>query len=581
MSQKVLISKEGLRKALGLKGLPGKWVASLLYGVLGIGKLNKVYPHVADLQGPDFSEEVLRRFGISYEVPEGQLENIPSEGGFLTVSNHPFGGADGLILNAIVNPRRKDFKILTTFLLAQVDNLTKWFIPVDNFSKGGVRSITGIREALNHINTGGALGLFPTGEVSTYQKKDRRTAVSGKRVIEDKPWPENITKLIKNSGLPVIPIYFDGTNSRLFHILGKIHPRLRTVRLVRELTCKEGTLVKVRIGKAIPASEIAEMNIPELGEYLRNRCYALEYQCLPDVEDEVEEMISPLAEPVGQDLVRAQIESLAGKELFQSGDYKAYLLDTSDAPDVMRELYRLREETLRPVGEGCVKPVGTDPYDSCYKHLVLWNVPDGEIAGACRFGYGSKILPSKGREGLYSSSLVRLGPGADEILSRCVEIGRFFVAPAYHEDVLPLRLLLSGLAVAATKDPGTLYLTGMVGVGDSLPDFCKSLVYYYLERGFKLPEAENVATPANPFKPDYLRVDPKGLLKGIPEGDADAFDRLISSISGGKCRLPAHLREYLKCGARVVCFNVAPLSGDRLEAMMVLKTSGIPTPLPV
>ena len=152
-----------------------------------------MYPYVADLQGPEFSEEVLRRFGISYEVPPEQLANIPTEGGFLTVSNHPFGGADGLILNAIINPLRPDFKILTTFLLAQVRNLTKWFIPVDNFSTGGAKSIRGIRSALGHIGSGGSLGLFPTGEVSTYQKKGRRTAVSDKRIIEDKPWPENIT----------------------------------------------------------------------------------------------------------------------------------------------------------------------------------------------------------------------------------------------------------------------------------------------------------------------------------------------------------------------------------------------------
>ncbi|MBO6247643.1 MAG: hemolysin, partial [Bacteroidales bacterium] len=236
MSGKVLISKDGLRKALGLKGLVGKCVAGALYGVLGLGRLNKVYPYVADLEGPEFSVEVLRRFGISYEVPPEQLANIPAEGGFLTVSNHPFGGADGLILNAIINPLRPDFKILTTFLLAQVRNLTKWFIPVDNFSTGGTKSITGIRTALGHIASGGSLGLFPTGEVSTWQKKGRRTAVSGKRVIEDKPWPDNILKLIKNSGLPVIPIYFDGTDSLLFHILGMIHPRLRTVRLVHELT---------------------------------------------------------------------------------------------------------------------------------------------------------------------------------------------------------------------------------------------------------------------------------------------------------------------------------------------------------
>ena len=579
MGKKLLISKEGLRQALGLKGLGGKCVAGALYGILGIGKLNKVYPYVADLQGNEFSEEVLRRFGISYEVPEDQLGNIPSEGGFLTVSNHPFGGADGLILNAIIGPRRKDFKILTTFLLAKVANLTKWFIPVDNFSKGGTKSITGIRTALSHISSGGALGLFPTGEVSTYQKKGRRTAVSGKRVIEDKPWPENITKLIKNSGLPVIPIFFDGTNTKLFHILGKIHPRLRTVRLVHELTCKNGTLVKVRIGKPIPASEIAEMDIPSLGEYLRNRTYALEAQCVPSKDAKPGQEMSPIAEPVDPELVKAQMGRLEDKEIFQTGDYKAYLIDASDAPDAMRELYRLREETFRAIGEGTGEPLDTDPYDSYYKHLILWNIPNGEIVGAYRFGYGSKILTAKGREGLYTASLVSFGPDSNGILSHCMELGRSFVAPKYQREVLPLKLLLSGLTVAMTKDPESEYLTGTVTISDSLPDLYKSLAFYYLERDFKLPEAERFATPTHPFKPDFIRVNPEELLSGVPKGDIDAFDRLIASISDGKSRLPVLFRKYFSCGAKVACFNVDPLFRDCLDAMIVLKASDFPARL--
>lgn len=576
MSEKVLISKDGLRKALGLKGLVGKCVAGALYGVLGIGRLNKVYPYVADLEGPEFSEEVLRRFGISYEVPPEQLANIPAEGGFLTVSNHPFGGADGLILNAIINPRRPDFKILTTFLLAQVPNLTKWFIPVDNFSTGGAKSITGIRTALGHIGSGGSLGLFPTGEVSTWQKKERRTAVSGGRVIEDKPWPDNILKLIKNSGLPVVPIYFDGTDSLLFHILGKIHPRLRTIRLVHELTNKWGMTVKVRIGKAIPAAEIATLSIPTLKEYLRNRTYALESQCLPSPEAKPSQKMSPIAPPIDPELVRSQMQRLKDKEIFQSGDYKAYLIEAADAPDAMRELYRLREETFRQIGEGTGEPLDTDSYDAYYKHLILWNIPNGEIVGAYRFGYGSAIIPERGKEGLYTSSLVNFGPDADSILPKSMELGRSFVVPKYQKEVLPLKLLLSGLAVALAKDPAAEYMIGTVTISDSLPDLYKSLTYHYLERDFKLAEARRFAVPTNPFKPDYLRVNPEGLLSGIPRGDIDAFDRLLSSISGGKNRLPVLFRKYFSCGAKVACFNVDPLFGNCLDAMIVLKASDFP-----
>ena len=600
MGKKLLISKEGLRQALGLKGLVGKCVAGALYGILGIGKLNKIYPYVADLQGPEFSEEVLKRFGISYEVPEDQLANIPSEGGFLTVSNHPFGGADGLILNAIINPRRNDFKILTTFLLAKVANLTKWFIPVDNFSTGGAKSITGIRTALGHIASGGALGLFPTGEVSTWQKKERRTAVGpsalrqaqgpGNKaqepikgmVIEDKPWPDNILKLIKNSGLPVVPIYFDGTDSLLFHILGKIHPRLRTVRLVHELTNKRGMTVKVRIGKAIPAAEIAALSVPTLKEYLRNRTYALEAQVLQSGDRPFgsaqgpEKAQEPIADPVDPQIVRSQMERLKDKEVFQSGDYKAYLIDASDAPDAMRELYRLREETFRSVGEGTGQPHDTDPYDTYYKHLILWNIPNEEIVGAYRIGFGTEIVPSKGLDGLYTASLLDFGPASKEILSHGMELGRSFIACKYQREVMPLKLLLAGLAVAMSRDPESIYLTGTVTLSSGMPDLYKSLTVYFLERDFGLPDAESFAKPTHPFKPDFLRVNPEGLLSGVPKGDIDAFDRLIGAISNGEYRLPVLFRKYFSCGAKVACFNVDPLFSDCLDGMILLKKNDYP-----
>ena len=579
MSANVLIGKDGLRDALGLKGLSGKLVAGLLYRILGIGKLNRIYPLVSDLSGPEFSKAVLDNLGISYDLPEEQLRHIPSEGGFITVSNHHFGGADGLILNAVVGSGRSDFRILTTFLLAKVANLRDWFIPVDNFSVGGTRSVTGIRTALGHIAGGGALGLFPAGEVATWQKKGLRTAVSGKRVVEDKPWADNIIKLVKNSGLPVVPIYFDGENSKAFHILGRIHPMLRTVRLIREMTRKKGSVIKVRIGKAVPAVEITGMDIPDLRDYLRNRCYALEAICASKVEDGPRGQVSPVAEAVAPEVVREQMGRLGGKTVFQAGDYRGYLLEASDAPDVMRELYRLREETFRLIGEGTGNPLDTDPYDDYYKHLILWHIPDGRIAGSYRVGYGSAILPRLGRKGLYTDSLLAFGPAAAGILSHGMELGRSFVAKDYQKEVLPLKLLLSGLAVAMAMDPESTYLTGTVTISGRMPDLYKSLAEYFLMRDFSLPEAASFARPTHPYTRNFLRVDPEGLLKGIPPGDIDAFDRLLGAISEGEYRLPVLFRKYFNCAARVACFNVDPDFSYCLDGMIVLKASDFPRPL--
>ncbi len=270
-----ILSVDDLQKALKIKGFPGRMLAGAAYRILELGKVNAIQRKLRGIKGPDFADRVLEEVGVTYEIPEEDLGRIPEEGGFITVSNHHFGSIDGLILCSVFGRRRSDYKILTTFLLSLIPGLTDSFMPVDNLTKGGSsRSVKGIRMALEHIALKRPLGFFPAGEVATYQKKGLRSDPE-RRVIEDRPWADNIVKMIKNSGMPVIPVYFEGTNSKFFHFLGYIHRRLRTVRLIHEMLNKRGTCVPVRIGKAILPEEMAEYDIPSLGRFLRSRCYDL------------------------------------------------------------------------------------------------------------------------------------------------------------------------------------------------------------------------------------------------------------------------------------------------------------------
>ncbi len=281
MNERYIVDREGLQQQLRLKGTFGRWVSGLLYKVLELQEVNEMNALYYDLKGPDFAAAVIKGVGASYNYPADQLANIPEEGGFITVSNHPIGSIDGMILVDIVARKRPDYKILTTFLLALIPSLRSSFIPVNNLSTGDTRTVSGIRAALSHIAEGHPLGLFPAGEVSTYQKKENRRNPEGKAVVEDKPWAENMMKLIRRSGFPVVPIYFQGGNSKSFHILGKIHRRLRTVRLPHEMLNKKGSHIEVQIGKPIPAAQLAGYSDKELAKYLRDCCYQLESQIKP------------------------------------------------------------------------------------------------------------------------------------------------------------------------------------------------------------------------------------------------------------------------------------------------------------
>lgn len=571
-----VLEREELQKMLGLKGFFGRLAARAVYGILEFDEVNRIHSKFSDSEGPAFSAHVLEEVGVKFEIPEEQLARIPAEGGFITVSNHHYGSIDGMILSEVIGSRRPDYRILTTFLLSLIPSLKESFIPVDNFSSGGARSISGIRTALGHLAEGKPLGLFPAGEVATWQKGKNRTASGKGKVVEDIPWAENIVKLVRKSGFPVIPVYFDGGNSRMFHRLGRIHPRLRTLRLIHEVFNKPGTTVKVRIGQPIPASEIAGFDIPALGRYLRNRCYALEAQCLPPVTQAEATVLEPLAAPVPAETVRSEMDRLSGKMLFEVGDYRAYLLSSDEAPDVMKELYRLREETFRGVGEGTGKPFDTDIYDAYYKQMILWHVPDGQIAGAYRLGFGPEIMKEHGGvPGFYSASLVRYGEKAIPLLSRSLELGRSFIVSKYQRDIHPLRLLLTGLAVCTLKCPEMEYYSGPVSISNDVPHFYKSLITHYLKRDYPFPDADAVAMPTHPFTPDFLRVDPDGLLQ-VPVGSIDLFDRQLAALSDGKYRLPVLVRKYFSCGARLVCFNVDPDFCDSLDGLIFLRYADFP-----
>lgn len=572
-----VLSTEKLQGMLGLKGGFGRRVTRLVMKVLEIDKANATQAKFAGDNAPDFAKHVLEDIGCRYELPDGQLERIPTEDGFITVSNHHFGSIDGLILCDTVGRKRKDYKLLTTFLLSLVPNLKEGFLPVDNLSgKQDARSVNSIRTALRHIADGGAIGFFPAGEVATYQKKGARTAVTQKPVIEDKPWADNIIKLIKKSGLPVIPIYFDGTNSNNFHWLGKIHPRLRTGRLIHELFNKRGTVVQVRIGQPIPAAELADMDVKTAGSYLRNRTYALEASCREEKAPAAAVTeLQPIAPAEDPQLIRDEMERISDRILFTSGDYRCYLTPAADIPHTFREISRLREEIFRAVGEGTGQPLDTDRYDTYYKQLILWNIPNGEIAGAYRIGLGNEVMarPEK-QNAFYTSTLFQFQDGIIPYLHKGMELGRTIVSPKYQRDVLTLKLLLSGIMVTCARNEGMEYMLGPASMSNDFPPFYKSLITHYILKNHSLSAASALVRPTHPYHLDFLRVDPDGLLAGCHS--IDGLDQLIHTLSDGRFRLPVLLRKYICFGAKILEFNVDPDFCDCVDGFVLMWMHDLP-----
>lgn len=568
-----LINKSEVKNAIKVKGFPGECIACLAMWIAGFNKINQIYKHISRYEGIEFAEKLLEHLNIKYDIIPEELEYLPKDEPFIIVSNHPFGAIDGMIMLSLIGKTRPDFKILTNFILSRIPNLENEFFPVNPFTdKPGLRSsLKGIKMAKEHLENGGALGLFPAGEVSSTGNKEK--------VVKDIEWQPSIIKLIRGAGVPVVPVYFDGENSKFFHLIGKISPWLRTVRLPHELANKKDKTISLRIGRPILATEIEEFtNNEELGKYLRNRTYALEANISGRSEENAREQggyTVPLAAPVDKEVMASEIAALEQKILFSIGPYSCYLLNTPDIPHIMTEIGRCREEAFRDVGEGTNQATDTDKYDEYYKHLVLWDNEQKAVAGAYRLGFAGEIIAKMGIEGLYTNSLFQYSPRFKGHLRKSIELGRSFVSLSYQKESIPLMLLIKGLMYTVIKYPHIKYLIGPVSISAWYPLYYRSLMIYYLQKKQSLPEFAGYVTPMIPFIPDYKRTDVKALLAHRIDS-MEKFDRFIYRLSNNRFRLPTLLKKYLKINARILAFNVDPDFNYCVDGLIMLNLTEVP-----
>ena len=566
-----VVTHSDLKKALGLKGFFGTCVAGLAYGYLRLGKINRLFDGAADYQGREFANHLIENMGITIDVSPEQLENIPKEGGFVLVSNHPFGGIEGVMLLSAIAKVRPDFKLMANFILSYIPNLKECFFSVNPFEKNPEwkSSVNGIKGAIQHIAAGNGLGVFPAGEVSRYHGHD---------FPEDLLWSTSIARIIKNAGVPVIPVFWDGRNSKLFYAVDKIHTMLGTARLTKELINKHDRCFNLQIGKPILPAEVALYESPkDLAAYLRSRSYALEANIPTKAIERKEVKQAEIDAPTDLSLMLAELEAIREKSfLYSASDFDCYLADYQDIPNLMHEIARLREVTFRAIGEGTGKSLDQDEFDSYFKHLILWDKAKQRIVGCYRLGIGSEIIPKLGIKGFYVSTLVDFDESFSEKLSHTIELGRSFVALDYQKEVLPLVLLLRGLSDVVVRYPEINHFIGPVSISSWYPKFYQSLIVRFVSEKHAIEDdLKDMVTPKTPFVPDFLKVDADVLLENNMNG-VDKFDKFLFRLSNGEYRLPTLFKKYLKLNAKFLCFNVDPDFNDTLDSLLFLTFTDFP-----
>jgi len=221
--------------------------------------------------GRDFWEVILEKYNIRLNILGGSLENIPKKGPVVVVANHPYGILDGLMLGYILSTTRTDFRILAHRVFKKAKDLDKVILPInfDETRDGMAQNIETRKKAISYLSNGGCVGIFPGGTVSTSVKP------FGKAM--DPSWRKFTARLIAKSKAQVVPIYFEGSNSRLFQIASHIHYNLRMALLMKEFRRRTNDKVSVVVGEAFADHKINEYkkSAEELMNFLRTETYKL------------------------------------------------------------------------------------------------------------------------------------------------------------------------------------------------------------------------------------------------------------------------------------------------------------------
>lgn len=237
-----------------------------------LDKVNDIHARHADTPGPQFVRDLLEDLGIKLKIDNEQvLDNLP-QGAFVTVSNHHFGALDGIILIDLIASRRPGYKVMVNMILNHIKAMRPNFIAVDAMASDDPKkravSMTGIREVIRLVRQGEPVGFFPAGAVAKVNWRGR---------LKDREWQPSVIQLIEKLKVPVIPIFFHGSQSWMFNFLGVVCWQLRTFMHPHEVFNKRGKTFHISVGEPISVEEqLKHMGSEkEFSDFLRGRTYEL------------------------------------------------------------------------------------------------------------------------------------------------------------------------------------------------------------------------------------------------------------------------------------------------------------------
>ncbi len=557
----ISIEKEILAKFPNLKNKTPMLQKSLLkiaQKIVHEDKINDFLEEYSHLKGFDFVEAILEFFKFDFSYSSRDIENIPSSGRVVIISNHPLGALDAMCLLKLVSTVRKDVKIVANDFLAGIDSLDSLFINIDNFkNKQSKENIKKIYDALNNEE---AIIIFPAGEVS-------RVSPMG---IKDGKWQKGFLKFAQRTNSPILPILVDAKNSKTFYTVSILNKTFSTILLSDEMFKQRDKNIILKIGKLIPNENITKQYTPRLDIVNQHKRHLYS---LKKGKRQYFDTVNTVAHGENRQSLKKELKE--SQQIGETGDgKKIYLFEYKEYSAVIKEIGRLRELSFRKVNEGVNKKRDLDQYDQYYKHIVLWDEEDLEIVGAYRIGYGKYINEKYGKDGFYSNTLFKFQDNFDKYLDESIELGRSFVQPKYW-GTRALDYLWYGIGAYLKHNPDIKYMFGPVSLSANYPQYAKELLIDFYSTYFKSNQRLVEANIPFEYETTSIAMENPFLFDDYKED----FKTLKNKLRNMDLTVPTLYKQYgdlcEEGGIKFHSFNVDPDFSNCIDSFILVEIAKV------
>jgi putative hemolysin len=520
-------------------------IAPILDRLLGIKKLNNLYieQQFEGLNKQDFSEKLLDALGVSILSADKVLKKIPKTGKCIVVCNHPYGMVEGVIIASLLTNYRNDTKVMANIALKVFKEINDYFIFANPLKPQAAINSTAIKQCYRHVENDGLLVIFPAGRVSFYQNELKK--------ITDGKWNRLAINIADKTQSPILPLFISGTNSALFHRLGRIYYRFRLLMLAREMFKLQNHQIKLSANNLITPKQLTPFSSSEMkNNLLRIQCYLNDQQYFQTwPEDDIKTLISPVAEKTDSVLLKRELESLPEKQhLLAFKHYSVYYGYQEQIPNCVKEIARLRELTFRDLDEGSGEPYDTDKFDATYMHLFIYDNDNNKITGAYRIGQTDILQKQGGLAQLYLAQMFNFNNHFVNQQEPCLEMGRSFIIASEQKSYHSLLLLWKGIGAYVCQNPRYRTFYGTV-----------SLSKQYDPRSVAIMEQVMVKTTADVTAKTAFtgKLHPE-VTQFIEQNtiDLEGLSVMISAIEEDGKDVPVLLKQYHKLGANFHCMGI-------------------------